>query len=208
VNGTGHHFEDRLWEDLLSVHGAGLETAERPVRHLRLRRLRWAGAGLAATVAAVVSLLLVGSGSPAAFAVTTHADGTVTIRLRSVDGLKGANEALSRLHTGVFIVAAGAKSCPTPTGVKAPVTTRTGVKAPVTTLRPSPKVKSRFLTRGVGSITVPKAARPGEAIRLRVLPRGNKLVLKGYVIGTSVCGRALASPGFVPTSAQPRSSSP
>jgi hypothetical protein len=199
---SGHQFEDRLWDDLVASHGAELGAAERDAAPTRFRRLRWSGAAAAATVAAVVGLLVAGSGSPAAFAVTPHADGSVTISLRNVAAVRAANQALSRLHTRVVIIPAGAPACEI---LSAPLPRR----VPVT----SAKARARFVASGVGTVTIPRTRGAGEVIALKVLPRGNRLELRGYLFRPAVCGvirlrpgSALPAPSTV-TTPNPRSTS-
>jgi hypothetical protein len=196
VNEPGHRFEDRLWGDLVEAHGAELATLERPAPPARLRRqhprLRWAGGGLVATVAALVGLLLAGAGAPAAFAVTTHPDGSVTISLRSVKGLTGANEARSRLHVSIVIVPVG--------------TTGPTCAVPAKSVPPP-----RPLARGTGTITVRRPSRPGELITLRVAKNGSGLELKSYLVHGAhppACASGPGPPSILTTPSLPRSTAP
>lgn len=72
---------------------------------LRRRRLLPLAAvvGMAAVTAAVVALMSAGGNPPAAYAVTEHADGTVTLTLDEVLGVDAANEQLARLGVPVVI---------------------------------------------------------------------------------------------------------
>jgi len=102
-------FEDRLWSELVEQHGALLADAPRrapaPVRARRRRLAPVAGLGLAfaAALAAVVIGLSSGGGS-AAYAVTTNPDGTVTVTIRELAGVRGADQKLASLGVPVRVV--------------------------------------------------------------------------------------------------------
>ena len=114
-------FEDRLWAHLVEEHGALLaepagrapivQPARRPAPRL-LRRGVLAGA--AAALAGALAAILIGlgsGGSPAAYAVTQNADGTVTVTIRQLVGVTGADAKLRSL--GLPVRAAPLRpSCP------------------------------------------------------------------------------------------------
>lgn len=92
-------FEDNLWREVESTYGAELSDAPDPLhRRSRLRMPVLAGTGLGVLgggVAAVI-VLSAASSSPA-FAVTRHADGTVSVVIRRIEGIAGANRRLQLL---------------------------------------------------------------------------------------------------------------
>jgi hypothetical protein len=94
-------FDEELWEMLSREHGAGNVRAARPPRLAAHRRralpLAAGAVALAAATAAAVALLSAGSAPPAAYALTQNSNGTVTLTLDQVLGVKPANEALARL---------------------------------------------------------------------------------------------------------------
>lgn len=100
-------FEDQLWTELTQAHGDELAGATRPpARRGRGRPIALtAGALGVAGVATAVSLALTATGSAPAYAVTKHADGTVTIAIHDLGGVAGANAALAKLGVPVRAVA-------------------------------------------------------------------------------------------------------
>jgi len=116
-------YEDRLWGELVEQHGALL--ADAPARKLApapapARRRRWVPArraaslaGAAVAVALAIGAIVIGfaSGpSTAAFAVAVSRDGTVTITLRELAGVNGADERLQELGEPIRIIHAE-RSC-------------------------------------------------------------------------------------------------
>ncbi len=92
-------FEDNLWRQVERTYGSELSDAPDPLRrHSRLRLPVLAGTSLGVvggSVAAVI-VLTAASSSPA-FAVTRHADGTVSVVIRRIEGIPGANRRLALL---------------------------------------------------------------------------------------------------------------
>jgi hypothetical protein len=82
------NFEERLLVELRSVVAA--EPVDRGRRGLSRRRLALAG-GLAAVLAAAAigSVFFLSTGTPAAYAVTTNADGSVTVEIDSLTDAAG-----------------------------------------------------------------------------------------------------------------------
>ncbi|MBP2324221.1 hypothetical protein JOF56_004606 [Kibdelosporangium banguiense] len=105
-------FEDQLLSDLMQNHGPALATAERP--RTRNTRPLWIAAGAVALAGAVtVGLTFVDGGTPAAFAVSQNADGSITVSIKDIAAIDPANKELERL--GVPIRAVPARpDCPTP----------------------------------------------------------------------------------------------
>jgi hypothetical protein len=100
-------FADQLLGDLMREHGPALAQARPPAARPRHavtgRKLLVAGAGGVAVAAAAAGVLMAGGGTPA-YAVTTHADGTVTLAVTKLSGISGANGALHKLGDRVVVV--------------------------------------------------------------------------------------------------------
>jgi hypothetical protein len=98
-------FKDRLWSDLVRAHGADLNQISRSTARSgsRPRILAGTGAGLAAAGAAV-AVVLVTAGTMPAFAVTQNHDGSVTVSISRVQGIRGANAKLEALGYRVRVV--------------------------------------------------------------------------------------------------------
>jgi hypothetical protein len=99
-------FADQLLDDLMREHGPALAHARPPEarpRHAAAgRKLLVAGAGGVA-VAATAGVLVAGGGT-AAYAVTTHPNGTITLAVTRPSGISGANGALHKLGDRVVVV--------------------------------------------------------------------------------------------------------
>jgi hypothetical protein len=114
-------FKDRLWRDLVREHGADLARIQRSAHRRPPRRVvAAAAAGLAAAGAALL-VALGTSGTPPAYAVDRHADGTVTVTINRVEGIRGANARLEALGIRVRAVpfVAGCAGIQTATGAPA-----------------------------------------------------------------------------------------
>jgi hypothetical protein len=107
-------FEDRLWDELVEQHGALLAEAPLTItparagaevrgRRRRLAPLATLGLALAAALAALVIGLSSGGGTPA-YAVLSNPDGTITVTIRELVGVKGADEKLASLGVPVRVV--------------------------------------------------------------------------------------------------------
>lgn len=92
-------FEDNLWRELEDTYGGELSQAEGPLpARPALRRPAIAGAGLGVVGAgAAAVLILTAAGSTPAFAVTPQRDGSVSVVIRRIDGIPGANRRLAEL---------------------------------------------------------------------------------------------------------------
>jgi hypothetical protein len=100
-------FEDHLFQQLMTEHGHHLRTRPRPAPAPRpTRRPAWLAAGAAGTAAAVTAAVMTLGGAPAsaAYSVTGHANGTVTVSVSRPSGVAGANAALHRLGARVAVV--------------------------------------------------------------------------------------------------------
>jgi hypothetical protein len=99
-------FDDNLWREVERRYGAELSNADGPLSSGPRRRvpvIAGASLGVAGASAAAVIVLSAAS-SPPAFAVTTHRDGTVSVVIRRIDGIPGANHRLAQLGIRVRAV--------------------------------------------------------------------------------------------------------
>lgn len=112
-------FEDRLWRELVKEHGAQLAQMKPPAadhrRRQRPKLLAGTTVGLAG-VGTAVALIVSAAGSSPAFAVTRNNDGTVTVWIKRIDGIAGANARLEALGVRARAVAV-AVGCKPPPGV-------------------------------------------------------------------------------------------
>jgi hypothetical protein len=99
-------FEDHLWREFVREHGDDLAQLDRPATGHALPRPRLvaaAGLGLAGGVTAMV--LVLGATSAPAFAVTRNQNGTVTVTIKSSNGIAGANAKLHQLGIRAQVMA-------------------------------------------------------------------------------------------------------
>jgi hypothetical protein len=99
-------FDDNLWREVERTYGSELAGADGPLSAGPRRRLpviAGASLGVAGASAAAVIVLSAAS-SPPAFAVTSHPDGTVSVVIRRIDGIRGANRRLAQLGIRVRAV--------------------------------------------------------------------------------------------------------
>ncbi|HUJ05328.1 MAG TPA: hypothetical protein VLX31_04355 [Streptosporangiaceae bacterium] len=99
-------FEDRLFGQLMAEHGHQLSAVERPAPTRRRRRPVWLAAGAAGAVAAITAAVVTLGSAPAsaAYSVTPHANGTVTVSVSRPSGVAGADAVLRRMHARVVVV--------------------------------------------------------------------------------------------------------
>jgi hypothetical protein len=101
-------FEDQLYEQLMTEHGHRLHAGAQPApARRRIRRPAWVAGGAVGVAAAATTagVLAVGSAPAyAAYSVTPHANGTVTVSVSRASGVAGANAALQRIHARVAVV--------------------------------------------------------------------------------------------------------
>jgi len=117
-------FSDQLLADLMNEHGAALQDTSpltAPRRRPRAVRRTALIAGGAGTLAAglTVGLTAFGGGASPAYAVTRHADGTLTVAVWRTSGIAGANRELRSLSERVVVVPEGA-GCPSVHSLPAP----------------------------------------------------------------------------------------
>ena len=113
-------FKDRLWRELVREHGADLAQIRRPAgkdsRREHRRLLAGSSLGVAG-VGTVVALVLTAAGSAPAFAVTQNQDGTVSVVIRQVAAIRGANARLAALGLKAkFVQVAAGCAVPSPPG--------------------------------------------------------------------------------------------
>jgi hypothetical protein len=104
-------FDDNLWREVERRYGSELSGADGPLSSTprgRLPVIAGASLGVAGASAAAVIVLSAAS-SPPAFAVTTHRDGTVSLLIRRIDGIQGANRRLAQLGIHVRAVQVNAQ---------------------------------------------------------------------------------------------------
>jgi hypothetical protein len=106
-------FSDQLFDDLIEEHGPQLAATRVPTAPKRRiahpGRLGAAGGGIAA-VASAVGLLMAGGASPA-YAVTTNANGSVSLNVYNQSGIVGANQALQKMGDGSVVLVADQGIC-------------------------------------------------------------------------------------------------
>ena len=99
-------FDDNLWREVERRYGSELSGADGPLSSGPRRRLPMiAGASLGVAGASAAAVVVLGAAnSPPAFAVTTHRDGSVSLVIRRIDGIPGANRRLAQLGIHVRAV--------------------------------------------------------------------------------------------------------
>jgi hypothetical protein len=104
-------FDDNLWRELERKYGSELSGADGPLSSGPRGRLPViAGASLGVAGASAAAVIVLGAASsPPAFAVTSHPDGTVSVVIRRIDGIRGANRRLAQLGIRVRAVQVNAQ---------------------------------------------------------------------------------------------------
>ena len=101
-------FEDQLYQQLMTEHGHRLGAGQRPApARRRVRRPAWLVAAAAGAVAAASTAAVMALGSTpalAAYSVTRHGDGTVTVSVSRLSGVAGADAALRAIRARVVVV--------------------------------------------------------------------------------------------------------
>jgi hypothetical protein len=132
-------FTDNLWRDLAQEHGPALALADRPEpgRARLLRRPRvLAGSTLGLAVAGAALVLGLGAAtSTPAFAISTNADGSVTVTMNNGDSIVAVNDKLTSMgiHEQIII-----RMAPGRAPASGPVTC---TPAPGTSNLPGPPLK-------------------------------------------------------------------
>jgi hypothetical protein len=154
-------FEDRLWSELVLDHGPQLASMTRiEIPHRSRRAPAAIGAvALAGTIAAVALTATTGTSPSVAYAVSQSSDGSVSVTIKELSGVDGANAQLARLHVPVRVARAE---------VGCSVTSKT---VPV----PS-------------AIVSDLAHQEGQTLSIRpgLVPRGDTLVISVKPIGSAV----------------------
>lgn len=109
-------FDDGLWDHLVQQHHAGQVTLLAPdspetaharagslLRSGRAKLLAGSSAALAMLAGAAV-FVIAGAASSPAFAVTTHADGSVTVTIDQIAGIAAANAQLTSLGIPAVVI--------------------------------------------------------------------------------------------------------
>jgi hypothetical protein len=95
-------FENRLWSDLLNEHGADLAMPARPTRRRTRGVLPATAAALSVVLMmVVVALSLSANTTSPAYAVSQDSDGTITVKIKELAGISGANQQLAKLGVPV-----------------------------------------------------------------------------------------------------------
>jgi hypothetical protein len=107
-------FDDNLWREVEGKYGPELSEAAGPLHprsRLRVPVIAGTSLGVVGGSAAAVIVLTAASSSPA-FAVTPHRDGTVSVVIRRIEGIPGANQRLAQLgiHARAVRVADGCQA--------------------------------------------------------------------------------------------------
>src|SRR5438309_1394052 len=99
-------FEDNLWRDVVREHGDDLTRMSwPPPNHRRPRRRVLAGTtAVLAVAAAALALVLGGTSTSPAFAVSTNRDGSITLAINRLNGIHAANLKLSSLGVRAMAV--------------------------------------------------------------------------------------------------------
>jgi hypothetical protein len=188
-------FEDNLWREVEQKYGSELSEAPGPVHSRPLRGPVLAGTTLGIVGASTAAaLVFTAAGSSPAFAVTSQPNGNVSVVIRRVEGIPGANRRLAQLgiHARAVQVADGCQVLPAPRVLRA---------VAVATLVPNGHAKWIRGTTG----TVKAVIRPSQ------IPSGRTLVIPAMRAGSRVRlvrGRAVVGvvPACLPPAVQVRSS--
>ena len=101
-------FSDQLFTDLMHEHSATLRATRLPAAargHSVVQRGAWLAGGAGTLAVGITAALAATSGGgAAAYAVTPHADGTVTVGISKPSGIAGANASLTALGDRVVVV--------------------------------------------------------------------------------------------------------
>ena len=155
-------FEDQLFGQLMAEHGHRLRAVEQPApTRRRVRRPVWLATGAAGAVAAVTAAVMAFGSAPAsaAYSVTRHDNGTVTVAVSRPSGLAGANMTLHAMGARVVVVPVR-PGCP-------PIAS---LPRPRPAPHPSVSVAARVSKNGHRSVTVKVWGKGG-------IPKGDTMVL-------------------------------
>jgi hypothetical protein len=106
------NFEDGLWERLVEEHDADQVSIAAPHAQVNRRPLVIGGSATAAVVAAAVGIIGAVTSTPPAYAMTQHADGSVTVTINDVaDAVAGVNAKFAAMGIDETVVPVES-SCP------------------------------------------------------------------------------------------------
>jgi hypothetical protein len=172
-------FEDRLFGELITEHGHRLHAAAKPAPSGRLvRRPVWLATGAIGGVAAATAAIVALGSAPAsaAYSVTRHANGAVTVSVLRSSGVAGANVTLHKMHARVRVVRVR-PGC-RPIG---------SLPRPKPAPHPSVKVASKVTKNGHRSVTV--------TLGTAGIPKGDTMILA--FSGNPRSGTALGVGGII-----------
>jgi hypothetical protein len=165
-------FEDNLWREVEGKYGPELSEAPGPLHprsRMRVPVLAGTSLGVVGGSAAAVIVLTAASSSPA-FAVTPHRDGTVSVVIRRIEGIPGANHRLAQLgiHARAVQVADGCQMPAVRALARVTVMTlaRDGQRNWVTASRGAIRASIRPAQIPSGRTLVIPAIRTGALVRL------------------------------------------
>jgi hypothetical protein len=156
-------FADQLFDDLMQEHGpllADVRAPSAPRRRVAHPVRLGAVAGGAAAAAAAVGLVLAGGASPA-YAVTSNADGTVSVAVYNQSGITGANAALQKMGDKQVVIVPVKAGCERITSL--PLVPRDAGYLPLQT---------NVSKSASGSVSV---SEPGQSVTVsgKVVPKGD-----------------------------------
>lgn len=172
-------FADQLFDDLMREHGPALAQLGLPAqlrRTLPARRALLAGGGTVAIAGAIVGFLVAGGGAPhakvagnrpPAYAVTKHANGTITLAVYRKSGIAGANARLAQLGDDNVVVVPIEAGCPD-----------------VDSLPPPPVFPKRVMVEVHGSVSGDGSV----TVNAQGIPAGDILVVAPQIRSGSVIG--------------------
>src|SRR5450755_2304789 len=181
-------FEDNLWREVQRAYGSELSRAAGPLQRRsrsRARAIAGTGLGVAGAGAATAIVLSAASSSPA-FAVTPHRDGSVSVVIRRIDGIAGANQRLAQLGIHARAVAVADGCAGSAAAALPPVAVATLVRVP----------HANWISNATGTVRA--------TIRPTQIPSGHTLVIPAVRMGALVrLARGRAVSGAVPTCLHP-----
>jgi len=143
-------FSDQLFTDLMHEHSATLEATRLPAAtrgHSAVKRSAWLAGGAGTLAVGITAALTATGGGAAAYAVTPHADGTVTVGVSKMSGIAGANGRLTLLGDRVVVVPVKAGCVPI-NSLPAPTIRDVGITVSATSANGSITVDARSVPRG------------------------------------------------------------
>jgi hypothetical protein len=174
-------FSDQLFTDLMREHSATLQATRLPAAargHTAVKRGAWLAGGAGTLAVGITAALAASSGGASAYAVTPHADGTVTVGISKPSGIAGANTRLTALGDRVVVVP-GKAGCEPIDSLPAPTN--------------QPKDKSDVRVSGS------KSANGSITVDAHGIPQGDLLVLAAEDTGHGIFIAARVTSGPAPS---------